>query len=88
MSKLNLDQNLINSSRKAAKKIADDVQEFIDEHTTTSTERAIARLLGIDGVDEIGKPLPNVLIDNIKEGGGLERGNSLLAGKCHCSNWR
>lgn len=74
MSKLNLDQNLINSSRKAAKKIADDVQEFIDEHTTTSTERAIARLLGIDGVDEIGKPLPNVLIDNIKEGGGLERG--------------
>lgn len=74
LSKLNLDQKLINSSRDAAKVIADDVQKFIDEHTTTSTERTIARLLGVDGVDEIDKPLPNVLIDNIKEGGGLERG--------------
>ena len=74
MSKLNLDKKLIDSSRNAAKIIADDVQKFIDEHTTTSTERTIARLLGIDGVDEIDKPLPNVFIDNIKEGGGLERG--------------
>ena len=74
LSKLNLDQKLIHSSRNAAKVIADDVQKFIDEHTTTSTERTIARLLGVDGVDEIDKPLPNVLIDNIKEGGGLERG--------------
>lgn len=74
LSKLNLDKKLIDSSRNAAKLIADDVQKFIDEHTTTSTERTIARLLGIDGVDEIDKPLPNVFIDNIKEGGGLERG--------------
>ncbi|HSH34726.1 lysine 5,6-aminomutase subunit alpha [Schnuerera sp.] len=74
LSKLNLDQKLIHSSRNAAKLIADDVQKFIDEHTTTSTERTIARLLGVDGVDEIDKPLPNVLVDNIKEGGGLERG--------------
>ncbi|NLW22048.1 MAG: D-lysine 5,6-aminomutase subunit alpha [Tissierellia bacterium] len=74
MSKLNLDQNLINSCRNYAKKIADDVQAFIDQHTTTSTERAVVRLLGIDGVDEIGRPLPNLLIDNIKEGKGLGRG--------------
>ena len=80
MSKLNLDQKLIDSSRNAANKIAEDVQAFIDEHTTTATERTVARLLGIDGVDEIDKPLPNVLIDNIVEGGGLEQGAAYWIG--------
>lgn len=80
MSKLNLDQKLIDSSRNAANKIAEDVQDFIDEHTTTATERTVARLLGIDGVDEIDKPLPNVLIDNIVEGGGLEQGAAYWIG--------
>ena len=80
MSKLNLDPQLIDSSRNAANKIAEDVQDFIDQHTTTATERTVARLLGIDGVDEIDKPLPNVLIDNIVEGGGLEQGAAYWIG--------
>ncbi len=80
LSKLNLDQALIDSSRKAAKNIAEDVQKFIDQHTTTSTERTVVRLLGVDGVDEIEKPLPNVVVDNIVEGGGLERGASYWMG--------
>lgn len=74
LSKLNLNPRIIDSSRNAAKLIAEDVQNFINQHTTTSTERTVARLLGVDGVDEIDRPLPNVLIDNIKEGGGLEQG--------------
>lgn len=80
MTKLNLDPKLIQSSRNSAKKIAEDVQKFIDLHTTTSTERAIVRLLGVDGVDDMDRPLPNVLIDNIKEGKGLERGISYWLG--------
>ena len=80
MSKLNLDQGLIESSRNAAKNIAEDVQIFIDDHTTTATERTIVRLLGIDGVDEIEKPLPNVVVDNIKDGGGLPRGAAYWIG--------
>lgn len=79
-SKLNLDQKVVDSARNAAKNIADDVQKFIDLHTTTSTERTVARLLGIDGVDEIDRPLPNVIVDNIKEGGGLERGAAFWIG--------
>lgn len=79
-SKLNLDQKVVDSARNAAKNIADDVQKFIDLHTTTSTERTVARLLGIDGVDEIERPLPNVIVDNIKEGGGLERGAAFWIG--------
>lgn len=80
MSKLNLDQGLIKNCRNAAKNIAEDVQSFIDEHTTTSTERTIVRLLGIDGVDEIERPLPNLVVDNIQEGGGLSRGAAYWIG--------
>ena len=80
MSKLNLDMAKIDSSRQSAKNIAEDIQVFIDEHTTVATERTIVRLLGVDGVDEIGKPLPNVVVDNIKEGGGLERGAAYWIG--------
>ena len=87
MSKLNLDQKLIDSSRNAAQTIAEDIQNFIDKHTTTTTERTVARLLGIDGVDEIDKPLPNVLIDNIIEGGGLEQG-AACDRKCHGTHRR
>ncbi|MEY8304978.1 lysine 5,6-aminomutase subunit alpha [Anaerosalibacter bizertensis] len=79
-SKLNLDSKIIDSARTAAANIADDVQEFIDAHTTTATERTVTRLLGVDGVDEIEKPLPNVLVDNIKEGGGLPRGAAFWIG--------
>ena len=79
-SKLNLDQKLIDSARSAANNIAENVQEFIDKNTTVTVERTVARLLGVDGVDEIDKPLPNVLIDNIIEGGGLSRGAAFWVG--------
>ena len=74
MSNLNLDENLINNARESARKIAEDVQKFIDLHTTISVERTIARLLGVDGVDEVGTPLPNIVVENIKNNGGLNMG--------------
>ena len=80
MSKLNLDLKKIEASRASARNIAEDIQNFIDEHTTVSTERTVVRLLGVDGVDEIEKPLPNVVVDNIVEGGGLERGAAYWIG--------
>ena len=73
-SKLNLDPKTIDSARSCAGRIAENVQQFIEKHTTVSTERTVARLLGIDGVDDVGTPLPNILIDQIKEAGGLARG--------------
>ncbi|MGO1369830.1 MAG: lysine 5,6-aminomutase subunit alpha [Senegalia sp. (in: firmicutes)] len=73
-SKLNLDFNKVEDARNSAKNIAEDVQEFIDKHSTVSVERTVARLLGVDGVDEIERPLPNVIVENVSEGGGLERG--------------
>lgn len=73
-SKLNLDPKLVDSARAHAANIAKDMQDFIDRHTTVSTERTILRLLGVDGVDDVETPLPNVVVDQIKEAGGLPRG--------------
>ena len=73
-SKLNLDPKVIDSARSCAGRIAESMQEFIDRHTTVSTERTILRLLGVDGVDEVETPLPNVVVDQIKDAGGLPRG--------------
>ncbi len=79
-SKLNLDPKVIDSARSSAAAIAADMQKFIDRHTTVSTERTVVRLLGIDGVDEVDTPLPNVVVDAIKDGGGLPRGAAYWIG--------
>lgn len=79
-SKLNLDFGLVAQARKSASNIADDVQKFIDKHTTITVERTILRLLGIDGVDDIDTPLPNVVAEAIKCGGGLSQGAAYWVG--------
>lgn len=79
-SKLNLDPGVIDSARSCAARIANDMQSFIERHTTVSTERTVVRLLGIDGVDDVESPLPNVLVDVIKDGGGLSRGAAYWVG--------
>ena len=63
--KLNLNQSYLIEARKMAKKIVLEVQDFINQHTTITIERTICRLFGIDGVDEFGVPLPNVVVDYI-----------------------
>ena len=73
-SKLNLDLKKVDHARSSARKIAESMQEFIDRHTTVSTERTVLRLLGVDGVDEVDTPLPNVVVDQILDAGGLPRG--------------
>ncbi|MCR1955125.1 lysine 5,6-aminomutase subunit alpha [Clostridioides mangenotii] len=66
MSKVNLDFEIVEKARKSARNIVAEVQEFIDKNTTVSVERTILRLLGVDGVDEFGVPLPNIVVDSIK----------------------
>ncbi|MDO5302974.1 MAG: lysine 5,6-aminomutase subunit alpha [Clostridia bacterium] len=73
-SKLNLDSKIVDSARAHAANIAHDMQSFIDRHTTVSTERTILRLLGVDGVDDVDNPLPNVVVDQLKDAGALPTG--------------
>lgn len=77
MNKLDLDKNTILRCRISAKKIADDIHGFINQHTTVSVERTVCRLLGIDGVDELDIPIPNRLVDEIYQAGNLGKGISV-----------
>ncbi len=79
-SKLNLDQNKVNRARAAARQVALDTQAFIDQHTTVTVERAVCRLLLIDGVNEVGVPLPNVVVDHLLDKGLLPYGAAYALG--------
>lgn len=71
MSKLNLDWKKVEEARRLAQSIAQDTQLFVDLHTTVTVERTVCRLLGIDGVNEVEVPLPNVVVDQLVENKAL-----------------
>ena len=79
-SKLNLDQHKVERARAAARQVALDTQSFIDRHTTVTVERAVCRLLLIDGVNQVGVPLPNVVVDHLLEKGLLPYGAAYALG--------
>jgi len=79
-SKLNLNSAVVDKARQYAREIADDTQNFIEKHTSVTIERTCARLLGIDGVDACGVPLPNIIVDNIRKNNGLGVGLSTYLG--------
>jgi len=62
-SKLDLDPGLVESCRAAAERIAAGV-----------AERTVARLFGVDGANDLGAPLPNVLVDHVRAREGLDLG--------------
>ena len=72
--KLRVDDQLIARAREAAHRITGDVQQYIDRHTTTSTERATVRLFGVEGMGTDDIPLANLVVENIQDGGGLANG--------------
>jgi beta-lysine 5,6-aminomutase alpha subunit len=84
-SKLDLDPGVIAECRAAAAEIAADVAESIASKTTVAVERTVARLLGVQGANELEIPLPNVLIDHVRDRGELSwgiaywLGNAMLA---------
>lgn len=79
-SKLNLNFAVVDKARQFARDIAADTQKFIIRHTSVTIERTCARLLGIDGVDAQGVPLPNILVDNIRSNNGLALGLAVYLG--------
>jgi beta-lysine 5,6-aminomutase alpha subunit len=79
-SKLGLDFSKVEQARKSAQHIAKDVQSFVDHYTTVAVERTLCRLVGVDNIDEHGVPLPNILVDDIKEHERLSDGLLFLLG--------
>lgn len=72
MGTINLPQERIAYARKLAQTITDPVQDYIKKHTTTTVERATLRLLGADGADDNGIPIPNLIVDAYRD--DLEHG--------------
>jgi beta-lysine 5,6-aminomutase alpha subunit len=66
MSKLNLDRDKVESCRVAARKISQQIQNFVDHHTTVSIERSVLRLIGIEE-DYKGRPLVNAVVDSLSK---------------------
>ncbi len=61
--RLRIDEASVERCRALARDIVEPVERFIRAHSTVSVERAVLRLLGVDGVDEHDVPLPNVVVD-------------------------
>ncbi len=76
MAQIPLDPEQIKRLKQMAKKIANQVQRFIEKHSTISVERTVLRLFGIDGTDSEGVPLPNRIVDIFQEKFGLKSGIS------------
>src|SRR5450755_3791015 len=66
MPHLKLDTSLVNEARALAHHIVAPVIDYIGAHTTVAIERTTLRLLGVDGVDEAGVPLPNCVVDSAR----------------------
>ena len=75
MTKLQLNEELIQKSRLSAQKIAKQVNDFIQKRSTVSIERTVLRLCGIDGVNDEGVPYVNIIVDDLQRKGLLAEGS-------------
>jgi beta-lysine 5,6-aminomutase alpha subunit len=77
---LRVDRASVERCRRLAAAIADPIETFIAAHSTLSVERAVLRLLGVDGVTSEEVPLPNAIVDAIAAH-DIERGVAIPFGK-------
>jgi beta-lysine 5,6-aminomutase alpha subunit len=81
-SKLGLSKDKISKARELASHIVEPVQQYIAKHTTSTVERATLRMLGADGANSEGIPVPNILtnqlMDNLGHGAARYYINALL----------
>lgn len=78
---LSIDHRKVDRCRTLARDIADEVQRFIDRHTTTGAERTVARAYGVRGTDANGTPLVNLLVDRVHQAGYLGHGIAFFLGR-------
>jgi len=79
---------MVASCRKYAEAIARDVGQQTSRKSTTAVERTIARFLGIDGVDDAGVPLPNVVVEHVRDRGPLAKGIAFWLGNAMVATGR
>jgi len=78
---LYLDPAQVDRCRALAAEVFRRVYGFIEAHSTVSIERTVLRLFGLSGAGARGVPLCNLMVDRIKEGGGLAKGAAYWYGR-------
>jgi beta-lysine 5,6-aminomutase alpha subunit len=81
MATVPMDERKVAHCRELAARVADDVQRYIDAHTSVGVERTILRAFGVEGADDQGAPLVNVAVDRYHKAGLLGRGISFFLGR-------
>lgn len=81
MARVPMDEEKVATCRELAARVADDVQRYIDEHTSVGVERTTLRSFGADGVDDQGIPLVNAAVDRYHHAGLLDRGIAYFLGR-------
>ena len=74
MLKLNLHPQTVERARQAAKGIAGSFNWLFNDYSSVTIERSVVRLMGIDGADKDGKPLPNAVVDHLASKNILAKG--------------
>jgi len=72
--KLGLPKDKIARARELAARSVAPVLDFVDGHTSVTVERAALRIVGADGANADGVPVPNLVVDQLKdrlEGGAI-----------------
>src|SRR6516164_5185317 len=78
--KLGLSAEQIERCRTHARRVAEGVRRETELYTTVSTERAVLRLLGVDGVDRDEVPIPNRVVEALRAAARLGRGAAVWMG--------
>ncbi|MGB4573254.1 MAG: lysine 5,6-aminomutase subunit alpha [Rectinemataceae bacterium] len=65
--KLGLSEAKIAEARDLASAICAPVMDFVADHTSVTVERATLRLMGADGADADGVPVPNLVVDSLRD---------------------
>lgn len=76
-----VDDAQIAKARELAWEITASTFQFIEQHTTVSTERTVLRFFGIEGAGPQGVPLANLLVDRLHQAGLLHKGAAYWMGR-------
>ncbi len=86
MGALNLDEAEVGRARRAAARIATETLTEIDGKTTVAVERAVLRLLGVEGITPEGVPWANVIVNDLSARGLLDRGAAVWLADAHLAS--
>lgn len=77
MATLMLDRKIVDSCRQIAERVARPIEKLINAHTTVAIERAVLRLIGVEGaIHRAGQLFPevNVIVEDLRKEKVLGRG--------------